>query len=149
MAGIDMLHVPFRGSAQSTAALLSAEVQVAFSDSSILQYATAGKVKALAVTTESRTAIAPAIPTMAESGLPGYASYAWLGFSAPAGTPRAVIDRLYTELNTVMQIAELRSALVARGIEPLSLTPEAATKYIGDEIDKWKKLIKSANLQFE
>ena len=149
MAGIDMLHVPFRGSAQSTTALLSGEVQVAFSDSSILQYATAGKVKALAVTTESRTAIAPTIPTMAESGLPGYASYAWLGFSAPAGTPKAVIERLYTELNTVMQISELRSALLARGIEPMSLTPEASTKYIGDEIDKWKKLIKSANLQFE
>lgn len=149
IAGIDMLHVPFRGSAQSTAALLSGEVQVAFSDSSILQYAAAGKVKALAVTTESRTAIAPAIPTMAESGLPGYASYAWLGFCAPAGTPKAVIDRLYAELNTVMQIPELRSALLARGIEPMSLTPEASTKFVGDEIDKWKKLITSANLKFE
>lgn len=149
MAGIDMVHVPFRGSAQSTAALLSGEVQVAFSDSSILQYAASGKVKALAVTTESRTAIAPSIPTMAESGLAGYASYAWLGFSAPAGTPKPVIDRLYTELDTVMKIPELRSALLARGIEAMSLTPEASTKYIGDEIVKWKTLIKSANLQFE
>jgi tripartite-type tricarboxylate transporter receptor subunit TctC len=149
MAGIDMLHVPFRGSAQSTAALLSGEVQVAFSDSSILTYAASGKVKALAVTTENRTAIAPTIPTMAESGLPGYASYAWLGFSAPAATPKAVIDRLYTELNAVMQIAELQKALLARGIEPMSLAPEAATKYVGDEIQKWSTLIKSANLKFE
>ncbi len=149
MAGIDMLHVPFRGSAQSTAALLSGEVQVAFSDSSILTYATSGKVRALAVTTETRTEIAPMIPTMAEAGLPGYASYAWLGFSAPAGTPKPVIDRLYTELDAVMKIPELRKTLVARGIEPMSLTPAATTKYIGDEIDKWAKLIKSANLQFE
>ena len=96
-----------------------------------------------------RPAVAPTIPTMAESGLPGYASYAWLGFSAPAGTPKPVIDRLYGELNAVMQIAGLRSALLARGIEPMSLTPEASTKYVSDEIDKWKTLIKSANLQFE
>jgi tripartite-type tricarboxylate transporter receptor subunit TctC len=149
MAGINMVHVPFRGSAQSTTALLAGQVQVAFADSSILQYAEAGKVKALAVTTAQRTAIAPNIPTMAESGLPGYASYAWLGFSAPAKTPKTIIDKLYSDLNAVMQLKELRDKLIARGIDPMSLTPEETTKYVAAEVDKWKRLIKDANLKFD
>lgn len=149
MAGINMVHVPFRGSALSTAALISGQVQVAFADSSILEYVETKKVKVLAVTTATRSAVAPNIPTMAEAGLPGYAAYAWLGFSAPAKTPKDIVNKLYGDLNFVMQLKELREKLLARGIDPTSMTPQETVKYIGDEVEKWKRLIKEVNLKFD
>ena len=148
MAGVDIVHIPFKGSGESANAVLVGDVQMMFADSSALALVNAGRLRALAVTSAKRTPIAPEIPTMAESGLPGYESYAWLGLLAPAKTPRAVIDRIGAENAIVMKLKTVQDALIGRGIEPVTdSTPESFKAYIRGEFDKWGQIIRAAGIK--
>jgi len=143
MAGIDMVHVPYKGSGPSVTALLSGEVQVVFSSTTaIIQHVRAGRAKALAVTGPKRASIAPEIPTVAESGLPGYTVTGWFGLLAPAKTPPAIVERLNAEINRVLP--SLRERYAELGTELVGGTPGEFSTFIGTELAKWAKVVKAS-----
>jgi tripartite-type tricarboxylate transporter receptor subunit TctC len=143
MAGVSMVHVPYKGAAPATTALLAGEVQVMFSSTtSIIQHVKAGRIKALATTGPNRTPIAPEIPTVAESGLPGFVVTGWFGLLAPALTPKPIIDRLNAEVNRVLP--ELRERYGEHGTEPVGGTPQEFAAFIKAEIAKWAKVVQAS-----
>ena len=106
----------------------------------------AGKLRALAQTGLKRSASLPDVPTVAESGVPGYESLSWSGIAVPAGTPRAMIDRLNKDLNAVLAMPEMRQKLSEQGADIIGGPPEAFTKHIAGEREKWSRVIKTANI---
>jgi len=150
MAKIKMVHVAYKGGAPAMTALLSNEVQLIFaSPSTAIPQVKAGRVKGLAVTTAKRSLMLPDLPTMAESGLPGYECDNWYGIAVTAHTPRPVIDRLNKEFGRALAAPEIKDALIKQGLEPAPGTPEAFGKYIKSEYEKWGKLIVSMNIRGE
>jgi tripartite-type tricarboxylate transporter receptor subunit TctC len=142
VAGLKLVHVPYKGSGAAMLALVSGEAQ--FSSIVIpnaLPQVKAGKVKAYAVTSKRRFAGAPDVPTAAEAGLPGFESTAWFGMSAPARTPTDLISRLNREIVEILRAPAVRDWLLAQGAEPLPSTPEEYAAYIKSEIVKWKIVI--------
>ena len=141
MAGIDMVHVPYKGSGPSMTALLAGEVQVIFSSTTaIIPHVRAGRVKALAATGPRRSPVAPDVPTVAESGLPGFEVTGWFGWLAPARTPAAVITLLNREVNRVLP--ELRERYAERGTETVGGTPAQFSAFIAAEVAKWARVVK-------
>ena len=151
MAKVDITHVAYKGSAPSFTALLSGEVDMSFENSLIvLPHIKAGKVRALAVTSERRSKLLPELPTIADAaGLPGYGASGWYGFLAPAATPRPVITRLSAEIAQALRHPEVVERLSGQGAEPVGSTPEEFGAFIRSEIDKWAKLVKAANMKVE
>ena len=150
LAGIQLMHVAYKGGGPSIVAMLSGEVAYSFlSYASLRGNIKSGKLKALTVTGTRRIADMPDVPTMAEAGFPGFEAYAWIGVFAPAGTPPAIIDRLNRELVTVLKTPEIAAKLADVGAEPVGSTPAALDTYVRSEHDKWAKLVKDANIQFE
>jgi tripartite-type tricarboxylate transporter receptor subunit TctC len=148
VAGIDIVHVPFKGSAPAMAAVLSGDVQGSFETYNVFQpHLKAGKVRALAVTTPKRTVQEPDVPTLAESGFPGFEAYAWFSVLAPAGTPRAVVDRLNTEVNRVLALPEVKEQYAKMGLIPGGGTPAELDAFIRADIAKWSKVIKAAGIK--
>ena len=146
MAGIDLVHIPYKGSAPAMTDVMGGHVDLMFEGAG-LNYAKDGKVRALAVTSSKRTAAAPAIPTMSESGLPGFEATIWFGIVAPAATPRAIVTRLSVEIGKVLNRPSFRERLPALDIAPG--TPEAFAQYIRSEIPKWRKVIADAKIAIE
>jgi len=143
MAGVDMVHVPYKGSGPAVTALLSGEVQVEFgSTTAILPHIKSGRAKALAVTALKRSPIAPQVPTVAESGLPGFEVTGWYGFLAPARTPVAIINRLNNEVNRVLP--DLRDRYAELGTELAGGSSREFAAFIKSEIDKWAKVVKAS-----
>jgi len=125
LAGIDIVHVPYKGSGQMMADLLSGQVQIAFDQiSSSISHVKAGKLRALGISTAKRSALLPDLPTIAEAGVPGYEATSWNGFAVRAGTPHAVIDRLQGETRKAMAVPEVKEKMFSLGIEPVGSTPE-------------------------
>ncbi|KWR91454.1 tripartite tricarboxylate transporter substrate binding protein [Cupriavidus sp. IDO] len=150
MAGIDMVHVPYKGSTLAHPDLTSGRVSLMFDTvAAIGPQVKAGKVRALAVTTTKRAAIAPQVPTMAEAGLPGYDTSTWGGVLAPAGTPRAVIDKLNAAINQALAAPDMRERLLAAGIEPAGGSPAEFAGFIQSEMVKWAKVARNAGIQPE
>ena len=150
LARVDIVHVPFRGGAPALTALLSGEVSMSFENSLIVvPHIKSGKVRALAVTGAKRSRSAPELPTVAEAGLPGYSASGWYGFVAPAATPKEIIARLASELNRILKQPDVIERLSSQGAEPVGGTPAEFTAFIQTEIDKWAKLVKSANMKAE
>ena len=150
LARVDIMHVPFRGGAPALTALLSGEVSMSFENSLIVvPHIKSGKVRALAVTGAKRSRSAPELPTVAEAGLPGYSASGWYGFVAPAATPKEIIARLASELNRILKQPDVIERLSSQGAEPVGGTPAEFTAFIQTEIDKWAKLVKSANMKAE
>jgi tripartite-type tricarboxylate transporter receptor subunit TctC len=148
MAGIDMVLVHYKGS--SHISLLSGEIALAFPTAiTVIQYLSVGKLRALGVTTATRTRALPAIPTIAEAGLPGYEAPQWDGVLAPAGTPRPIIDRLYQELSRVLRAPDMKQRLSAEGTEVVASMPEEFASYIKSETEKWAYVIKAAGIKPE
>ena len=116
---------------------------------SSIQHVRAGKLRALAVTSVKRSAIAPEIPTLAESGVPGYELSSWFGLLAPAGTPPAVLRKLQQEIARIYELPDIRDKLMAQGVEPLASDPEEFSAQIAAEIARWAKLFKAADLKAE
>ena len=143
MAGIDMVHVPYKGAAEQVTALIAGEVQMSCIQVQVaLTQARAGRLRALAITGAQRLAIAPDLPTVAEAGVPGYEATSWQGVVAPAGTPDAIIRRLHGEIAKALQSQEVTERLVAEGTSTGGITPEAFAAHIRSEIAKWAKVVK-------
>jgi tripartite-type tricarboxylate transporter receptor subunit TctC len=149
-AGIHMVHVQYKGSGQAVIDLLAGQVQAMFSGfSSTLQQIRAGKLKAIAVTSARRSPAAPDIPTIAESGFPGFEATAWHGMLAPAGTPRPVISRLHDEAVKALAAPDVQERLAALGFDVVGSTPEEFRGYIQSEIRKWAPVVKASGVKPE
>jgi tripartite-type tricarboxylate transporter receptor subunit TctC len=148
LADVKMTHVPYAGgSGQAATDLIAGRISMVFSPAStIAPHVTAGSVKALAAATAKRAGLFPDLPTVAEAGLPGFDSGIWGGLMAPAGTPRAVIDRLARAVNDALMTAEVQSVLRNAGIDPLGGTLEDFARLIDNEVEKWGKVAKAAGL---
>ncbi|MBN8942851.1 MAG: tripartite tricarboxylate transporter substrate binding protein [Rhizobiales bacterium] len=147
MTGTRMLHVPYRGSTAAHADLLVGRTQVIFDTiTAILPHVQSGGVRALAVTTTSRSPSLPAIPTLAETGLAGYDANTWGGILAPAGTPRDIVLRLNREINAALEAPDVRAALTTLGIEIQGGPPERFAAYIRQEVEKWGQVVAAAGI---
>lgn len=150
MAGLDMTHIPYKGSTLAHPDLISGRVSLMFDTvAAINVQVKAGHVRPLAVTTAKRSSIAPAVPTMAEAGMPGYETSTWGGLLAPAGTPKAVVTKLNTEVNRILALPDVRQKLLDAGIEPAQGSAQDFTDFITKEIGKWAKVAKDAGIQPE
>ncbi|MBI3371519.1 MAG: hypothetical protein HY017_07155 [Betaproteobacteria bacterium] len=145
-----MIHVPYKGTTQILPDLLDGRVDMALDSlPAYLPHIKSGKLRALAVASRKRSPLMPELPTMAEAGAPGVVSATDYGVYAPAGTPRDIIALLNRETNAVLQMADFRAKLAAQGIEVGGSTPEALRDELLDEIAKWAKVIRDANIKPE
>ena len=150
MARVDLLHVPYKGTGQALTDLLAGQVDLLFAPSqTVIQHVKAGKLKALATTGARRTETLPGLPTVAESGLPGYEALGWFGLLAPAATPKPLVARLSADANRVLADPETRSKMSALGADPSGTTPEEFGRFIRDDQAKWAKLIREAGIKTE
>jgi tripartite-type tricarboxylate transporter receptor subunit TctC len=148
--GIDMTHVPYRGIGAAYPDVMSGKVQLAFSSiAGAVPFTSDNRVRPLATTGAARSAVYPDVPTVAESGLPGFDVDLWIGIYAPAGLPPAVLAKLNGELKKVLQHPELKAALAKIGVEPRGTTPEEAAAFTRSEFEKWKKVIVEGNIKPE
>jgi tripartite-type tricarboxylate transporter receptor subunit TctC len=149
MAGVNMLHVPYRGDVPAITDLLGGQVQVYFGTlSGSIEYIRTGKLRALAVTTATRSEMLPDVPTVGES-VPGYEASTWSGVGAPKGTPIEIVDKLNNEINAALANPKFKARLADLGVTTLALTPADFGKLIADETEKWGKVIRSANIKAE
>jgi len=150
MAGISVVHVPYRGANEAINDLRSGQVQFTINSLfSSMPYVRAGTVRCIATTGAKRAAELPDVPTVAESGFKGYEFYTWFGYVAPVATPREVIVRLNREVNRVIELPDVRQRLVNQGGEVLGGTPEEFGAFMRSEIERWSKIIKQLNIRVE
>ena len=148
MAGVDIVHVPYKGSGQAMADLIGGQVAVAFDQiTSSLPQVEAGKLRALAVTSAKRFPSVPNLPSVAEAGIAGYESVSWNGIAAPAGTPREIVGRIQQEVARALQSPEIKERFFKDGIEPVASTPEQFAAHIRSERAKWEKVIDTAGIK--
>jgi len=149
-AGIKMTHVPYRGTSLAVADLLAGQVQVVFSDPvSALAHVKAGTLIALAVTSKDRSPVAPDVPTIAESGYPGFDAIAWHGIMAPARTPQPIIDRLNAEIVKALKDPDTVKLIEGQAIQPVGNSPEAFASFIKQDVAKWKDVATQAKVKVE
>ena len=147
MAGVDMLHVPYKGSGPAMLDLISGRVALMFENMpGAMPHIKAGKLRALAQTGLRRTAALPEVPTVAEAGVPGYESLSWSGIALPAGVPREVVARLNREINAILAQAEMRQKLAEMGAEAVGGSPEAFADHVRRERDKWGGVVRAAGI---
>ena len=147
MAGIKMVHIPYKGGAPAMIDLLAGQIQLIFSSApTAVPQVKAGRIRGLAVTTARRSVILPELPTIAEAGLPGFEADNWYGVVTTMKTPRAVIDRLNTEIVRALHTADVKQALLTQGLEVRTSTPQEFGAYMKSEFDKWAKVIKDAGI---
>lgn len=145
MAGVKMVHVPYKGAAPALTDLLGGQVSLAIAAlSASLPHVRTGKLNALGVTAPKRSAFAPEIPTVAESGFPGYAVEFWMGVLAPAGTPQEIVNKLNSEIVKILHMPEVTERFHSQGFEIFSSTPQQFAAYINAEIIKWAKVVKDS-----
>lgn len=145
---LDLVHIPYKGSALITAALLGGHVDVVFSDLPVmLPHVQSGKVRALAVTGDKPTPLVPGVPTVAESGVPGLVMTSWWGVLAPAGTPRPIITRLNSELARILQLPDVKERFANLGVDTIPSTPDDFGRFIKTEVEKYASLIKEVGIK--
>jgi tripartite-type tricarboxylate transporter receptor subunit TctC len=149
MAGLDIVRVPYKGSGPALIGLMTGEAQIMFPAASGIEYIKQGKIRALAVGSRERSALLPDIPTIAESGVPGYESTSPQGLFAPAKTPPAIINRLNQEVARLLNTPETKERLLAVGVQVVASSPEAFGAAIRADIERMTKLIKSAGITNE
>jgi tripartite-type tricarboxylate transporter receptor subunit TctC len=150
MTGLDIVHVPYRGSAPAVTDLLAGQVQIYFDNfANLLQHVEGGKLRAIAVTGDGRSPQLPDVATMDESGYGGIAATYWNGMFAPAGTPAAVVARLNGVVNQALATPEVRSALQKLGSDPKTGTPQEFAAFIAAEAERWGKVVRDANIRVE
>jgi tripartite-type tricarboxylate transporter receptor subunit TctC len=148
MTGVDMVHVPYRGGAPAMTDLLGGQVQVMFSNLPAIEYIRAGKLRALAVTSATRSETLPDVPTVGEF-VPGYETSAWYGLGAPKNTPSEIVDTLNKEVNTALADRTMKARLADLGGVPMPMTRDQFAKYMADETEKWGKVVKFAGIKPE
>jgi tripartite-type tricarboxylate transporter receptor subunit TctC len=148
--GTELTHVPYRGTAPAVTDLLGGQIQMMMTGApAILPHASVGSLRALGVSSETRIAAAPEIPTIAEQGLPGFEASQWYGVVAPAGTPRPIIDRLNAEVRKALASREIVDALARDGAEPWAMSPEEFHDFIAKEIPRWAIVVEKAHIKPE
>ena len=149
-AGVDMVHVPYKGAAPAMQDLVGGQINLMFDNlASALVQVKAGKIKALAVTTSKRSSFAPELPTIAESGLPGFDISTWFGVFAPAGTPREVLDRLHAEFAKALAAPDIREKMVNMGAEPVGNSPGEFSAFVRAEAEKYARVIKASGARVD
>lgn len=150
MAGIDMVHVPYKGSGPALTELVGGQLGVMIDAlGSSGPFIKSGKLRALAVTTAKRSQSIPELPTLSEAGVPGYEAMPWLGLVAPAGTPQPVIDRLYKETSKVLEEPQMKERFKGWGLDIIGNSPAEFSAFIKRDIDQWSRVIKGANIKGE
>jgi tripartite-type tricarboxylate transporter receptor subunit TctC len=150
MAGVEMTHVPYRGSSGAAADLIAGVVESSFAGvPNALAYSPQGRLKALAVTTAKRVPQLPDVPTMQEAGVPGYDASVWLALLAPANTPPAIIDKLYGAIAKIIQSPDVRERILGMGADPALSTPAGFSAFIAAELKKWTKVIKDSGAKLD
>jgi tripartite-type tricarboxylate transporter receptor subunit TctC len=150
MAGLQMVHVPYRGSGQATTDLLAGTVPMAMPGTAgMVAHIKAGKLRALAVSGAQRSPQLPDVPTLAEAGLPGFAAYVWLGLMAPKGTPAAIIERLNREVKAALTAPEVKAYFNDSGIEMAGSSPAEMDAYFREERDRWARVIKESGAKVD
>ncbi|MGH8620479.1 MAG: tripartite tricarboxylate transporter substrate-binding protein, partial [Burkholderiales bacterium] len=150
MAGVNLLHVPYKGAAPAVVDLLAGQVQLSFiSAPGVMPHVKSGRLRALAVTNAKRSQLLPDLPTIAESGLPGYESEGWHGLCAPARTPPTIVDTLFRETASALRIPEVASLLASGGAEPAGMPPGSFAALIRNEVTKWAKVVKATGMKID
>jgi tripartite-type tricarboxylate transporter receptor subunit TctC len=150
LAGIDLVHVPYKGGGPAMIDVMSGQVPMMFSSlTQVLPHVRTGKLKVLAVGAAKRSPVLPEVPTVAEAGYPGYEVAVWWGIVAPAGVPQAIVARLYREINAILRDPATRERLAAEAAETLPVTPVEFRKFIHDELTKWTAVGKAAGITMQ
>ncbi|MCE9640888.1 MAG: tripartite tricarboxylate transporter substrate binding protein [Betaproteobacteria bacterium] len=150
MTGVDMVHVPYKGAAASLTDLIAGRISLSFASlPSAVGHVKSGRLRALAVTSEKRFSLTPDLPTVAESGLPGFETSAWQGLLAPAKTSRAIVNRINAESASSVNSPAMRNLLAANGAEGVGNSPEAFSAFVQAQIAKWTKVVRAAGIQAE
>ena len=143
MAGVDIVHIPYKGSSGARTDVLGGQVQMMFDAvPTMAEHAKTGKVKALGTTGKTRSAVLPGVPTIDEAGVTGYEAVIWLGLMAPKGTPPAIVAKLNGEITKIQNRAEVRQEWIAQGALPMTMTPDEFGRYLNDDIVKWERIVK-------
>ena len=150
MTDVKMTHIPYKGSAPATLAMLSGEIDVLFDNiPNVLQQLKAGKMKAIAVTGTQRAVLFPSIPTVAESGVPGFEVNVWFGMQLPAGTPKPLVERMNRDIVRILKEPEVIKKFRDQGVEVIASTPAAFSQLLQSEVIKWTQVIRDANVRVE
>jgi tripartite-type tricarboxylate transporter receptor subunit TctC len=148
-AGVDIVHVPYRGAAAAATDVIGGQAQIAFgSIAGLLPFVKTGQLRALGVCTEKRTQLAPDLPTLAET-LPGLYANAWYGLFVPAGTPRDIVNKLHGEVAKLMGDADMKERLTGLGVEPAPSTPDQLAALMRDDLVRWAKIVKDSGAQLD
>ncbi|HEX4942969.1 MAG TPA: tripartite tricarboxylate transporter substrate binding protein [Usitatibacteraceae bacterium] len=143
MAGVDVVHVPYKGSSGARTDILGGQVQMMFDAiTTMAPQVRAGKLRALGTTGKVRSSVLPEVPTVSEAGVAGYETVIWLGILAPAGTPRAIVERLNSEITKITAMPEMREAWAKQGATAMSMTTEEFGRYLREDIEKWSRIVK-------
>jgi tripartite-type tricarboxylate transporter receptor subunit TctC len=147
MSGTDIVHIPHKASGEMRSAVIGGHVQMAFDAvTTMTENVKAGQVRALATSSPQRSSVLPDVPTVAEAGVPGYDATIWLGVMAPAGTPKAIVDKLNAEINKTISRPDVKAAWDKQGAVALTMTPTEFDAYLRKDIEKWAAVVKAANL---
>ena len=150
MAGIDLLHVPYKGSSGARTDIVAGHVNMMFDAITTMSaQVKAGKVKAIATSGKTRSEVMPDVPTLNESGVPGYDAVIWLGIMAPINTPRAIVNKLNAEITKAVNRADVKADWAKQGATPMQMSPDAFAKYVREDIDKWANVVKVSGAKFE
>jgi tripartite-type tricarboxylate transporter receptor subunit TctC len=150
LAKIRLVHIPYKGSAPALTDLIAGQINMYFSNIlSAVPYVKGGRLRGLGVTSAKRSVVAPDIPAIAEAGLPGYEDYNWYGVLAPKGTPKAIVDKLHTDIVQAVKSRDVEERLTKDGAEVIANTPEEFAKFIREEIQKYARIIKQSGLRTE
>jgi tripartite-type tricarboxylate transporter receptor subunit TctC len=145
-----MLHVPYKGTGQAVTDLVGGQIDVMFSPAeTVMQHVQAGRLRALAVTSAKRFAALPTLPTVAESGVPGYEAVGWFGLFAPVATPRDVVSKISKDAGFALSQDDVKEKMLAAGAEPSPTTPEQFTRFVRSEMAKWTRLMKERGITLE
>jgi tripartite-type tricarboxylate transporter receptor subunit TctC len=150
MTGVKLAHIPYKGSAPAVTAMLGGEIDALFDNvPNVLQQIKAGKMKAIGVSGLQRSVLLPEVPTIAESGVPGYEVNVWFGMQVPAATPRPVVDKLNRDIVTLLKEPDVVKRFRDQGVEVVASTPEQFSKLVQSEVVKWTQLVQDANIRIE
>ena len=150
MAGVYLVHIPYKGSSGARTDVIGGQVDVMFDAvTTMAEQVKSGRVKALATTGKTRSAVLPDVPTLAEAGVPGYEATIWLGLMAPRGTPKPVVDKLNEAVSKIVGQPEVKQAWAKQGAVPMLMSPDVFDKYVRDDIAKWARVIKTANIKVD
>jgi tripartite-type tricarboxylate transporter receptor subunit TctC len=150
MSGTDIVHVPHKASGDARSSVLGGHVQMMFDAvTTMAQNVRSGQVRALGTTFSKRSSVLADVPTIAEAGVPGYEAVIWIGLMAPAGTPKPIVEKLNSEIQKILNRSDIKEEWAKQGAVPMIMTPDEFDRYLRADIEKWAKVIKTANIKVQ